>query len=161
MPSIVIGVNSYVSLEDANTYFTERLYSDAWSSADDNKKSQALIMSTRKLDSLPLKGKKVHNDQALAFPRYEYKPIRSNCDDGILPGQRKYEITDRIKQAQCEEALALLKGIPKRLELQQQNVQQFTIGNLSETFRPGKIKLISPEARELMRPYMVGSVRIV
>ncbi|MDP4092593.1 MAG: hypothetical protein Q8920_04460 [Bacillota bacterium] len=160
MASIVIGVNSYISLKDANAYFSERLYSDAWTAANDDTKTQALIMSARKLDGLPLKGNKVHNDQALAFPRYEYRPIRCN-DDDILPGQRRYEITDRIKQAQCEEALALLKGIPKRLELQQQNVQQFTIGNLSETFRPGKIKLISPEARELMRPYMVGSVRII
>ena len=137
------GVNSYVSLEKAEAYFSHRLHADAWTAASPSDKEKALMMATQRIDRLPLVRRKASKIQALAFPRF--------------PGT---EVPQKVKDAVCEEAIALLKGIPKRVELQAQGVQSFTIGNLSETYTGRTEKLLSPDARELMRPYVVRGVLI-
>lgn len=158
--NIVVGENSYLDLDEANAYFAERLYNDAWISATDDMKAQALIMATRRIDSLPLRGSKADRDQHLAFPRHMIKPITSQCQPAY-PGYVEIKWEMRVKQAVCEESLALLSEEPTRIKLQQQGVEEFQIGKLREKYRPGKIKLLSSEARELMRPYLVGGVSIV
>jgi len=41
-------------------------------------------------------------------------------------------------------------------------VQSFTLGNMSETFAAGAGKgLLSQEAKELLRPWLLGSVNII
>ncbi len=153
--NLIVGTNSYVSLEDANTYFNERLYAEAWTSeTDDDKKARALITATRKIDRLIIKGVKADSDQTLQFPRSIYS------EDTKLWVEES-EVSQSVKDAVCEEALALLKGIPKRVELQAQGVKSFSLGSLSENYGSGKIvKLISQEARELLQPYIAGSVYI-
>jgi hypothetical protein len=142
--NIVVGTNSYISLADADEYFTARLHSDLWNTAATDEKAQALITATRQIDRLPFRGVKRLSNQALAFPR-----------------SPNNDVPWRVLDAVCEEALAILKGIPKRLELQAQGVQSFTIGNLTEVYKPGgRIKLISREAGRLLRPFLIGSVRI-
>lgn len=158
--NLVVETNSYINIEDANSYFEERLYSDTWTNANDNLKTQALLMAARNIDKLRFKGKKVNTTQKLAFPRYLYKPIGPDEYEIDHTGYARYEITERIKQAQCEEALALLKGIPKRMELQHQGVKTFKVGNLSEEYTGKKVKLLSADALELLKPYLIGSVRI-
>jgi hypothetical protein len=85
-------------------------------------------------------------DQKLAFPRY--------------PDE---EIPETVKEACCEEALALLeRGNSQRRKLQQEGVQSFTLGNMSETYAPGAGRgLISKEAKELLRPWLLGGVNII
>ena len=84
-------------------------------------------------------------DQKLAFPRY--------------PDE---EIPETVKEACCEIALALLeRGNSQRRKLQQEGVQSFTLGNLSETYTPGAGRgLLSQEAKELLGPWLLGSVNI-
>ncbi len=161
--NLVVGSNSYIDIAAADQYFSERLYAQAWNITTDDLKAQALIMATRRIDSLPLKGKKLNINQALAFPRYAYKPnIQEYLNEqSIFPDYTNYKICDRIKRAVCEEALALLKGIPKRIELQQQGVKQAQVGNITEVYTNEKFKLLSADARDLMRPYIVRSVRII
>lgn len=67
--ALSVGENSYVSLEDANAYFEDRLDVDAWTSATDTLKEQALVTSTRMLDELTWSGVAVSETQPLAFPR--------------------------------------------------------------------------------------------
>ena len=45
-----IASNSYVSLEDANTYFSTRLHAETWTSASDADKEAALITATNIID---------------------------------------------------------------------------------------------------------------
>jgi hypothetical protein len=140
---------AYVTLEEAQAYFSARLFSDAWANAADPDKIKALEMATRAIDRQPIAGRKTDPAQALAFPRYP-----------------DIEVPQAVKDACCEEALALLeRGNSQRRKLQQEGVTVFSIGGpsgLNEQYRPGAGRgLLSQEARELLRPWLAGSVAIV
>lgn len=152
MANLIIGENSYIGVEDAETYFLNRLYSDIWDNSISTDKEKALIMATKKIDSLRLKGIKADTSKKLQFPRalYSYQ-----FNKWIIES----DVEQCIKDAVCEEALVLLKGIPKRVELQNQGVKSMSIGNVSETYAVSNSNnLISIEARELMKFYIAGSV---
>ena len=136
---------SYVNLIEANEYFSNRLHADAWAEASDADKEKALAMATKAIDRQPLRGRKTETGQALAFPRYP-----------------DTEIPEVVKEACCEEALAILeRGNSQRKKLQQEGVQSFTLGNMSETYIAGAGKgLLSQEAKELLRPWLIGVVMI-
>ena len=143
--SITVGKNSYIDIEGANEYFENRLHAESWGQADDETKEKALWQATRSIDRMPLRGRKTDLHQPLAFPRYP---------DTELP--------EAVKEACCEEALALLEsGNSQRRKLQQEGVQSFTLGNMSETYIAGAGKgLLSQEAKELLRPWLIGAVMI-
>lgn len=162
--NLLTGVNSYISIEDADAYFNMRLYSEVWMSSSQDEKAQALIMATSRIERLKIKGRKTNPAQALQFPRTIFSPNMANLFTynytpycGYIVEQ---DVSQNVKNAVCEEALSLLKGIPKRLELQNQGVQTFTIGNLSETYNGKKLKLLSQDALDLLSSYLVGSVKI-
>jgi hypothetical protein len=137
---------AYVTKEEAEIYFTSRLHVDPWLDASDSDKQATLAMATRAIDRLTLKGRKTDPAQALAFPRYP-----------------DTEIPTAVKDACCEEALALLeRGNSQRRKLQQEGVQSFSLGNMSETYAPEAGRgLISQEAKELLRPWLLGGVNII
>jgi hypothetical protein len=136
---------SYVSLAEANEYFSNRLHADAWAEASDADKEKALQQATKAIDRQRLNGRKTNPSQPLAFPRYP-----------------DTEIPEVVKEACCEEALAILeRGNSQRRKLQQEGVQSFSIGNLSETFAAGAGRgMLSQEAKELLRPWLIGAVNI-
>ena len=137
---------SYVSLAEANEYFSDRLHADAWADVSDANKEKALAMATKVIDRQLLKGRKTDPTQLLAFPRYP-----------------DTEVPQAVKDACCEEALALLeRGNSERRKLQQEGVQSFTLGNMSETYTPGSGKgLLSQEAKELLRLWLLGAVNVI
>lgn len=63
------GVNSYATVDEADTYFADRLDVAAWSSASETQKPQALVTATKMLDDLDWTGYVVSESQPLAFPR--------------------------------------------------------------------------------------------
>ena len=136
----------YINLTEANEYFSNRLHADAWAEASDADKEKALAMATKAIDRQPLKGRKTETGQALAFPRYP-----------------DTEIPEVVKEACCEEALAMLeRGNSQRRKLQQEGVQSLSLGNMSETYITGAGKgLLSQEAKELLRPWLLGAVNII
>ena len=136
----------YINLTEANEYFSNRLHADAWAEASDADKEKALAMATKAIDRQPLRGRKTDTSQAMAFPRYP-----------------DTEIPAAVKEACCEEALALLeRGNSQRRKLQQEGVQSFTLGSISETFAPVSGRgLLSQEAKELLRPWLIGGVFII
>ena len=67
--ALVKNFNSFVSLAEAELYFADRLDVDAWTSANDTQKSQALVTATSMLDQLEWVGVAVSESQNLAFPR--------------------------------------------------------------------------------------------
>jgi hypothetical protein len=161
-----VGTDSYVTLAEANTYLGGRLYTSAWDSAVDADREKALKMATRAIDRQALTGvpksvaQRLDQAQALAFPRcYPTGPSKYACET---------EVPQAVKDAQVEEALALLdRGNSKRRQLQQEGVLGFGIGKVRETFAAGQTgktvrppPLISPEARELLAPYLLRSVSI-
>lgn len=171
--SLQVGVNSYLDVAAADVYFSDRLGAEAWAALTAPQKSQALVTATRRLERLPYLGAKKDAAQSLAFPRC-YPPTglplisNPNSFDDLLYGAGWYcesDVPQAIKDAACEEALALVTiGKSQRLELQAQGVKGFSLGRLSETFGPapkGLGGLLSLEARELLRPYVAGAVGII
>ena len=144
-PTITVGENSYIDIEEADEYFSGRLHAESWGQADDVTKDKALRQATKTIGRQRLNGRKTNPSQPLVFPRYPDK-----------------EIPEAVKEACCEEALALLeRGNSQRRKLQQEGVQSFTLGNMSETYAPGAGRgLLSQEAKELLRPWLLGGVFI-
>lgn len=136
---------SYVDLNEANEYFSNRLHAEAWANATESDKRKALVMATKAIDRQPLKGRKTDDKQPLAFPRYP-----------------DTEIPQAVKEACCEEALTILeRGNNQRRKLQQEGVQSVTVGNVSETYKTGAGRgILSQEAKELLRPWLIGAVMI-
>lgn len=143
--SITVGENSYIDINGADEYFAGRLHAESWGETSDAYKEKALKQATKEIDRQPLTGRKTADDQALAFPRY--------------PDE---EVPEAVKEACCEVALALLeRGNSQRRKLQQEGVQSFTLGNMSETYAASAGKgLLSQEAKELLRPWLLGGVFI-
>jgi len=137
---------SYCTIEYANEYFAGRLHAESWGETSDADKEKALRQATKEIDRQLLKGRKATDTQELAFPRYP-----------------DTEIPEAVKEACCEIALALLeKGNSQRRKLQQEGVQSFSLGNMSETYTPGAGRgLLSQEAKELLRPWLLGGVNII
>lgn len=136
---------AYATTAEGDGYFSTRLFGEAWKTATPEDKEKALEMATRAIDRLPLKGWKNEASQAPAFPRYP-----------------DVEIPEAVKEATFEEALALLeRGNSQRRKLQAEGVTSMSLGGLSETYAPRAGKgLLSQEAKELLRPWLLGAVRI-
>jgi len=143
--SITVGENSYIDIGGADEYFENRLHAERWGETSDADKEKALRQATKEIDRQPLTGRKTTDTQELAFPRY--------------PDE---EVPEAVKEACCEAALALLeRGNSQRRKLQQEGVQSFTLGNMSETYAPGAGRgLLSQEAKELLRPWLISAVMI-
>ena len=89
--ALTVGTNSYVTVEEASIYCSERFGYESWEDAEN--KDKALISATDILDGLCVwHGEKLGPDQDLEFPRYP--------DWGTVPLA--------IKDAQCEIAFAII-----------------------------------------------------
>ena len=143
--SITVGENSYIDINGADEYFAGRLHAESWGETSDADKEKALKQATKEIDRQLLRGRKTNPEQELAFPRYP-----------------DTEVPEAVKEACCEVALALLeRGNNQRRKLQQEGVQSFTLGNMSETYAAGAGKgLLSQEAKELLQPWLLGGVFI-
>ena len=173
--TLAVGTDSYISVSDADTYFDTILFPEPWTTTVTETKEKALKMATKKIDSLMLIGRKVEIDQPLEFPRSLYSDTASvyGYQTGIINNTRyggwvdETEVTQAVKEATCEEALALIRGgiqANKRAELQRQGVTSFGIGPLSESYSGASSspnRIISGTAAQLMSRYVGGSRSIV
>jgi hypothetical protein len=96
--TITVGVNSYVSTADADTYFGERLYADDWDSASSTDREKALVMARRVIDQQQFTGERTNADQLLAWPRTGIASV----DGSTVPQD--------VVDAQCELALAFIRN---------------------------------------------------
>lgn len=173
--AVTVGTNSYITLADATTYFKDRLYAAEWTNASADDKARALIMATKRIDSLVLRGIKSVNTQTLQFPRaifsdylfyfYDEKQINFLNPYGYYVVEA--EVSQLVKDACCEEALGILKdyqSAEQRKNLQEQGVKSVSIGNVSETYgsgRNGTTKLLSNDAQMLMKPYLLSCGAVI
>jgi len=103
--ALYVGTNSFVTLTEANEYYDGKLYADEWHGADDITKEKALKEACRRINRLAFKGEKADESQLLAFPRK--MPFFNRI--GVIGFTTDTGIPEAVKQAQCEEALALLR----------------------------------------------------
>jgi hypothetical protein len=66
------SANSYVTLEDADTYFETVPDSTTWDDKTEDQKTRAIISATRWIDVLSFYGDRCTETQALRWPRDEY-----------------------------------------------------------------------------------------
>jgi hypothetical protein len=178
--AITVGTDTYISLADANTYVSNNYPTTAteyttWNNLTDANKELYLKKATKKIDRLLLRGVKAVSTQTLEFPRairtdyrrenFPLVNIRLDADWVV-----ETAVSQQVKDAQVEEALqTVTQGATatKRQQLQAQGVKSFSLGNLSESYGSGggssantSTKLISVDAQELLRYYVLGAVSI-
>jgi hypothetical protein len=168
---VTVGVdaNTYVTLAEADAYFLRRLRSDAWDAASRRDKQKALISATRDLDALRYReekdeiafddGQPTKPVQPLAFPRTY-----------TLDGNGAAYVPQEVKDAQCEQALALLaggSGADRRRQLQAQGVTSFSVEGMSESYGSGRTAAAShpwsrlcPDAQRLLARHVEWGVAL-
>lgn len=122
-----------IIIEDAYSYFyNERLYSDDWLMAEDNKQEQSLKMASNQINRLK-------------FSNYTDKDKENN-----------------LKKAICEQALYLIQTQnTQRSKLIEQGVTGFSVEGLSESYNVSKSSnKICSEAMEYLKPYLIGCASI-
>ena len=122
-----------VEIEFAYEYFTkERLFPDAFLTAEENKQLQALNMAKNQILS-----------QRFSIYEDENKDIS-------------------IKKAICEQALYLLETLnTQRYRLIDQGLTSFSVEGLSESYDLNKAKnIICKEAKEIIKHYLIGCATI-
>jgi len=130
--AVVEGTNSYISADDADTYFDNRLHSDVWTGDTDT----ALIQACNLMENRVFwKGRKTSSSQTLQWPRTGLLDLYGTA----VPND---EIPDLVKQVQCELAQYIMENDPHLLPA---GIQTINFGGLKintipkqETI-PGKV----------------------
>ena len=107
----------YISIFDADDYFSARLNSEAWNEASPGNKLAALVTATRAVDKLNYVGVKADKAQPLEFPRNGQTAVPAE-----------------VLVAVCEEAVALLDGEDIELEIDGLGVATTTYAGVRETY---------------------------
>jgi len=125
--ALVLGTNSYVTLEQADAYFDTRLDAGAWVNADSDDQESALVTATQILDNYHYIGVAVSSAQSLAWPRKNaayYEPklgTQLGVDDSTYP--------NRLKFATYELALHLLTN-ENLLDNKTQTFERIRVGSI-------------------------------
>lgn len=79
--------DSYATLAEANSYFSDFYYGDTvWSNASDSNKELALKMAVRIIDRFRFFNNKFANEQKLSFPRSNAETVTGTADSGSTTG---------------------------------------------------------------------------
>jgi hypothetical protein len=149
--ALVKGTNSYVTVEEADAYFADRLDAAAWTAADATQKAQALVTATAYLDELRWTGTAVSESQSLAFPRVtEYFDPRLGTSI-YLEGNT---VPSRITKACTELAYHLLNN--DGLLDETGGVRDISIGPITLTGISNAPKIPS-NIKRLITPLVVNS----
>lgn len=114
---MILYKDTYVTVAEADEYFSTRFGADFWAELETDKKEQLLVTATKRIDTLPFIGRKADMGQPLQFPRII-------CGQDMLPQQ--------VKNAVCEEAFALYEK-----DFNMKGVQSLRLGDASVTFDSG------------------------
>lgn len=106
--------NSYVTLVEATAALDARLNSALWTAATTDNQNRALVEAQAELQSLPWKGSRTDDVQALAWPRQYVENVDASQDADLgttgLPEYADDAIPTRVKEAQIELAFQFIKA---------------------------------------------------
>ena len=151
---------SYNTVEQADAYIAGHYLSSdelaqQWSSLSEDDKQVLLTRAHDTIDALPITGRKTDVAQPNAFPRYPEK-----------------DVPDAVRSAECELALSLSDeeanaSLADYRKMVDYGIESYSIGNCSETLLSYsknsieiKYGLISPNAKQLLTPWLSGGYRI-
>jgi hypothetical protein len=144
-----MSTTSYLNTTEAQVYFDELLYTEAWDLALESNRLKALKQATRIINRLRYKGDKTSDTQENEFPRGE-----------------DTDVPEDIEWACCYIALALLDG--KNTELDAENLALVSQGFSSvrstydkDTMLPHIVAGVpSAEAWKYLKPYLLDATEI-
>lgn len=153
---------AYATIEEAQAYFDERLYTDAWDDAEEADKTKALATATRAIDRLNFAGMK-----SAAYAVY----LNNSCDwEAIWAAGATQElqfprgtdtvVPDDIKIACYEEVLLLLDGKDPEKEFDRLKVLSETYAGVRATYDRSRLPenllagIVSSTAWKYLRPYL-------
>jgi hypothetical protein len=147
--TITVGVNSYVSVADADIYFDQRLYADDWVSVSTGDQEKALIMARRVIDQQQFTGERTSANQLLAWPRTGIASVDSS------------EVPQDVVDAQCELALAFIRSdLTLNDDLRGVRSSREQIGALvKETVYDGRapVRTLPDAVMAILRPYFAAA----
>jgi hypothetical protein len=146
------GVNSYVTLIEANDFFQMRLDVAAWEQASNITREQALVTATGLLDTLEWTGVAISDSQLLAFPRIGFYFDPKLGYETYLPET----VPIRIILATCELAYHLLNN--DGLLDDTGTVTDLSVGSISLNIKTNPT-LIPPIVKRQISPLLVHSTR--
>ena len=143
--SITVGVNSYVTLEEAELIIADMFNADEWATMTEPQKEKALKTAVfQGLDLLSLRGTKLDSStQVLEFPR-SYETVVSNS----------------VKMAQCYEAVEIARANYSAEKAQQEGIVSRSVPGASTSYsttgktHKNKTGLYSKSAYELMSKHL-------
>jgi hypothetical protein len=177
--TVTVGTNSYVTLDEADAYMANRVGMAAWDDANAYERSAALLMAARRVDSLRFRGIKYDEEQTMQFPRvmwgqgqtrYSEEHERYSAMSNVAGWIGDDVVPQAVKDAQCEEALAIVATADEdvdRISMQAQGVTAVRIGEFSESY--GNVSgsslsssaiIRSSDALSFLKPWLAGTVRI-
>lgn len=138
--TLEVGVNTYVTLEEAENII-KTIYDNAeWQSLTDEQKKVSLVNATNKINLLAVKGEKLDSSQKLIFPR--------NWEAAV---------SDKVKIAQCYEALEICRYNYKR-EREMRGIVSRSMENVSVTYAKqanNQKGLYSRDSFNFLREYLM------
>jgi len=168
--ALVLNTDTYVTQTDATAYIAKNyITTDAeyinWNALTSDNKDALLRKAAQVIDRQVLTGFKAVSTQTMQFPRtiYTDNGIVGTPYNNSIIGEDWYvqsETPAEVVSAQIEIAAEMTKGTNARAEMQRQGVKSFSLGKLSESYSGTGNSIISFTARELLKPYISGGVRI-
>ncbi len=154
--AITVGTDTYISVADANTYFTGRDGETTWGTYTDAEKENALRMACDYMEA-EYTGRWIggitSTDQSLSWPRYSV----TDQDGRVYSGT---EYPPRITDAQCELAYKAAAGnsLVPDLDAGEKSLIEKKTGPLTRKWSSG----VDPEKRylfveRLIAPFLTGS----
>jgi len=152
------SANSYVTLDEANTYFETVPNSSTWDNKTDDQKNRALISATRWIDGLNFYGDRCDNGQALKWPRNNYHVDRVELTCSTIPAPIKFA-TYELARALANDTDAIINTENDPEELYQEvelgdlrvkykdNIPTETINNIFDVY---------PWLQSYLGPYILG-----
>lgn len=150
--------NSYVTVAEANAYFSDRVHSSAWEDFED--RASALITASQMLDwYVKWKGYKATSEQAMGWPRVNVvRRDGTTVADDIIPSE--------VKVAAYELALASLDG-DRTADDPMAGIEQIKAGSLMVKADNGDIDSTAADTiperiwKILSDLYMRGDISVV
>lgn len=152
---------SYVDKIEADAYLGGHPSFDSWNTASAGVQERYLKTASRRVDALPLIGQRYDPDQSLEFPRrYVDWSTDADTDNDGNP-----DVPERVKDAVCEEAIALYLGdtAEKTPILKNVSVEGISF-SLADTDIPEARDmkgLASLEAFRIMERYISDSTEVI
>jgi len=139
---------AYVTVQDAQTFFDDKLHETAWTLASATDRTKSLVAATRIIDQLNFKGDKnsvcaliTANTDGTSSSISSYRAANQEAiraanvaQENEFPRGKDTAVPEKIKWSTYEIAYALLDGVDPDIEMENIPVQLHGIGSVQTAY---------------------------